>query len=295
MKPGPSLAAQMILSRITISAPPKSIIQCGAEIGLEFGWYTNASDAAEALEKWAPKILARLRRELDQLNRVGRFCPYAFNSSSSDLIQGSSFVEPSDPPDVKAAKEKRAQFGSYLGAMRRLRPREFEALCAGILNELGVREPVLTPYSADEGLDFYGRLPVKGTVLPGLESQMSIWMIGQAKHYTVDKISTPDIRDLVGAVTLAKARAFGSPGEEKYADLAIRVCDPVFYLFFTTSNLSSDAWRLLDRSGVIGMDGQMLSAFLADHEIAQAGGVFDDAAFTSWLRSFQQKPEGEAA
>ena len=107
----------------------------------------------------------------------------------------------------------------------------------------------------------------------------------QAKHYILGKVSTPDIRDLVGPVTLAKGHAFGSYAH-KYADLTIRVCDPVFYLFFTTSSLTSDAWTLLDRSGVVGMDGEMLAAFLADQGVGLAEEKFEATALKSWLTAF---------
>jgi hypothetical protein len=290
MKRGPSHLARSIASRIDISAPPTSVAEWGAEICLDLGWHANTADAFEAAERWAPQVLVLLRRELDELCKFGRFAVYAFNSSSSDLIQGSAFIEPCDSEELKTAKTKRAHFVSYLNTLRELTPRQFETLCAGVLNQLGVQEPVLTPYSADEGLDFYGRLSLEkrllpDVVFPGLQTQLGVWMIGQAKHYSVGKVSTPDIRDLVGAVTLAKGRAFGSCGE-KYKDLTIRVCDPVFYLFFTTSGLSSDAWTLLERSGVVGMDGHMLSAYLAEQGIGLTEGTFDKAALMSWLGAF---------
>ncbi|MFZ1974831.1 MAG: restriction endonuclease [Candidatus Acidiferrales bacterium] len=290
MKRGPSHLARLIVSRIDISAPPASVTKWGAEICLDLGWHASTAEAFEAAERWAPHMLALLRRELDELCKFGRFAVYAFNSSSTDLVQGSAFIEPCDSEGLKTAKAKRAHFASYLGALRELTPRQFEALCTGVLNQLGVKEPVLTPYSADEGLDFYGRLDLErrllpDVVFPGLQTQLGVWMIGQAKHYSVGKVSTPDIRNLVGAVTLAKGHAFGS-SVVKYKDLTIRVCDPVFYLFFTTSSLSSDAWTLLERSGVVGMDGHMLSAYLAEQGIGLTQGAFDKAALISWLEAF---------
>ena len=56
-------------------------------------------------------------------------------------------------------------------------------------------------------------------------------MVGQAKRYIQTKASTPDIRELVGSVIFTQSTA---AGEAKYEDLAIRLCDPVFFLFFTT-------------------------------------------------------------
>lgn len=293
MKRGPSLVARLIASTIEITAPPRPVTLCGAEMALAQSWYESPSVALEALEKWEPQILSLLQRELSQLHQTGRFATFAFNSSSPQLIQGSAFVEPSDPAEVKEAKQRRAQHSSYLAALRTLSPRQFEMLCAGVLRLFGVQHPTLTPYSADEGLDFYGRLQLDShimpaAVFPGIHTQLSVWMIGQAKHYLLGKVSTPDVRDLVGAVTLAKGRAFAS-GTDKYADLLVRVCDPVFFLFFTTSSLTSDAWSLLSSSGVVGMDGEMLAAFLADKGVAQSTGKFDKAALIEWVKSFSNE------
>src|SRR5437764_355349 len=86
--------------------------------------------------------------------------------------------------------------------------------------------------SHDDGIDFYGRLRLESLLLPevrfpGLQKQLTIWIVGQAKHYQAIQVATPDIRDLVGAVVLARGNAYGS-GTNKYSDLAIRPCDPVF-------------------------------------------------------------------
>jgi hypothetical protein len=290
MKRGPASVARLLPSRIDISAAPTHVARWCAKIVLECGWYAAEPEAYEIAESWSPRILSLLRQELDELNRVGRFCSYAFNSSSSDLVQGSAFIEPGDHDEVKIAKAKRVHFGSYFSALRDLTPREFELLCAGVMQVLGVQKPVTTPHSADEGLDFYGRLNLSkqvspGALFPGLQNQLDVWMIGQAKRYIDSNVSTPDIRDLVGAVTLARAHAFGS-SIPKYADLAIRVCDPVFFLFFTTGRLSANAWDLLDRSGVVAMDGEMLAAFLADRGIGLNENKFDQPTFMGWLGQF---------
>lgn len=146
---------------------------------------------------------------------------------------------------------------------------------------------MLTAFSADEGIDFYGRLHLEKLILPraafpGWQRQLSVWMVGQAKHYFEGKVSTPAIRELVGAVMLASKHAFGS-ADDKYQELTIRACDPVFYLFFTTGRLTSNSWKLLDRSGAIGMDGEMLGSFLADRGVGMEAGRFDRALFDSWL------------
>jgi restriction endonuclease Mrr len=163
-------------------------------------------------------------------------------------------------------------------------------MCVGILEKLGVDRPTLTKVSVDEGIDFFGKLRLEKLLVPdgtapSLERQLGVWIVGQAKHYKSSKVSTFDVRDLVGAVELAKGRAYSS-GESTYPDLAMRVCDPVFYVFITTGRLSSATWRLLRRSGVIGMDGQMVAAFLAAQGIGMRHGALRRTSLNRWLKKY---------
>lgn len=127
---------------------------------------------------------------------------------------------------------------------------------------------------------------LENEIFPGVRRQLSAWMIGQAKHYSTGDVSTFEIRDLVGAIELAKGQAFGAAGE-KYADLDLRVCDPVFYLFFTTGRITLNSWRLLAKSGVAGMDGSMVASFLADHAIGSHNGTFQDYLLKKWIARYE--------
>jgi restriction endonuclease Mrr len=109
-------------------------------------------------------------------------------------------------------------------------------------------------------------------------------MVGQAKHYPTGQVATPEIRELVGSVELARAGAW-SRVSSPYLDMKLRLCDPVFFLFFTTGTISASGWRLLGASGVVGMDGEMLAAFLADHDVGVIGDTFDAPALAEWIAS----------
>jgi hypothetical protein len=285
------LLSQVIVSQMDIVAQPQPIVNVIVKTSIALGWFLSASEARENAERWKPRVLQRLRDELDQFNRVGRFCPFTFNSSSADYLQGSAFIEPKDSNDVKEVKQRRVHFSAYVRCLQELSPREFEALCTGLLQKLGATSTVLTKSTGDEGIDFYGKLPISSNFLsasafPGIHTQMAIWMIGQAKHYIKGQVSTPDIRELVGSVVLARSRAF-SMTKDQYQDLAIRACDPVFFLFFTTGRISSYGWKLLASSGVVGMDGEMVAVFLADCNVGvQDTGDFDDKIFWKWVRKF---------
>jgi hypothetical protein len=293
-KPGPAEAVDALPRVLHVTSPPRAVVDVLVEICLVLGWHATSDDAREAAERWQKRFLARLRTELSESNRLGRFCLFDFNSSSDYMVQGCAFIEVGvDTPEVQDGKRRRSEFGAYVAAVAEISPDDFEAMCRGMLAELGVDDPVVTPHSADEGIDFYGRLKLEGnlrhvTALPGIYRRLGVWMVGQAKHYKAMQSGTPDIRAVVGSIDLARGKAFGGTSD-KYPDLDIRVCDPVFYLFFTTGDISTDGWRLLEQSGVIGMDGQMVAAFLADHAVGQSGSGFDATEFERWLDTYRPK------
>lgn len=290
-KPGPALAVTYLHKVLTVSSPPRRARDVLFEIAVAETWFGSGDEAQEAAERWEKAFLTRLRDILSERNRLGRFCLHDFNSSSDYMVQGCAFIEVGvDPQEVQEAKKRRGAFTEYVSAIQAVSPDGFEAVCRGILAELGVEDPVVTRHSADEGIDFYGRLQFEGNLsrvgtLPGIYRRLAVWMVGQAKHYDAVQGGTPDIRAVVGAVDLARGKAFGS-ADDQYPDLDIRVCDPVLYLFFTTGSISANGWRLLESSGVIAMDGEMVAAFLADHGVGWSDDAFDEKAFTAWVTQY---------
>jgi hypothetical protein len=291
MKPGPRLACRVLLENIDILDPPRDAVDHLTLIIEDKAWIGNAASARERAEGWADAFLRYLRQELDALNRLGRYSPFAFNSSADYKVQGAAFVEPADSGNLQEQKRRRARFGEYVTALRALTPRQFECLCAGLLSVLNVEDLNVTAYSKDRGVDFYCRLPLERHIFgndlyPSWKRQLRIWMVGQAKHYVDNVVSTPEIAKLVGSVKLLS----GSTADRShFPKLIVRSCDPVFLLFFTTGRLSSESWNLLDESGVVGMDGEMLAAFLADREIGCSTVGFEMTVFETWIASFERK------
>ncbi len=287
MKPGPSLISTRILNTIELDASPRPVVEIVTEIIMAEKWCANGSEARERAERWQKTTLTRLQQELNALQEMGRPARLAFNSSSQYMIQGACFVEPKDSDELKDKKRRRYRFTDYHQAISGLSPHQFEVLCSKLIGLLGVENPIVTRTSADEGIDFYGRLTFDSIFFPHdlsltVQKQLSIWLVGQAKHYQATQSGTPEIRDLAGAIALGRAGAFGSV-ESPFVDLHIRVADPVFALFVTTGSLSANAWRLLKRSGIIGMDGEMLAAFLADRGVGMRSSSFEIASFINWI------------
>lgn len=290
MRPGPSAAVRLVNTIVEIDSPPQTVTSVLTLICVQEQWCASVDEASELAERWKERAQTLLQNEYNELIALGRPTRVEFNSSSPYMLQGPCFIEPNDSEGLRGAKSRRSHMNAYSSALTTLSPRQFELLCSRILFLIGVENPVTTKYSADEGIDFYGRLRLSSSLLPlsqlsSWHAQLSIWLIGQAKHYDKERtISTFHIRELVGSVELAKAKVFGSVGD-KYGDLGIRVCDPIFYLFFTTAPISSDSWRLLVRSGVIAMDGEMLAAFLADHDVAMDRGVLNPGELRAWIEA----------
>ena len=289
MRPGVTSAFNMVHGRIRVSSPPQRVLDILTEICLSEGWCPDRSEAREMAEGWQDQVCALIRNEINELRKLGRFVHYDFNASSSYMLQGAAYIAETDTADVRQEKERLMELDEYFAAISEVSPRLFEALCTGILSELGVPDPVLTPYSGDEGIDFYGRMTLDkllapDALYPGVESQFSVWMIGQAKHHQKGAISTFHIRELVGAVELAKRGAF-SIREQGYIQPPVRSCDAVFYLFFTTGQMTAPSWRLIEESGVIGMDGTMIAAFIARRARTLAEGTVAER-LSLWLSPF---------
>ena len=175
----------------------------------------------------------------------------------------------------------------YLDEFHRLSPTEFEYLSGRVLSLLKVEEEYVTRSSGDQGIDFYGKVPFgeiikPGVLTPGAEKNMKVWLVGQAKHYDATQVSTKDIRELVGSISLAKSKIYAG-SKDPLAQLQMRTCDPIFFLFFTTGSISKDAKDLLRRSGVVAMDGYQLAIFLADNGIGSVNDNFDPNVFRSWI------------
>jgi hypothetical protein len=288
MKPGPAHAAILFHLAVAVDAPPRETMDWLEDLVEEHGWKGTSVTAREKAEKWHTAFHTRLQSDLSELNRLGRYCSFTFNSSAGSQVQGAAFIEPSDSAVVVSEKERRKRYKDYVSALRLLIPRDLEKLCAGLLSLLGIESPKVTKYSADRGVDFYGTLRYDqqfgtNSFFPHWHKQLKTWMIGQAKHYVDGTVSTPALRDLVGTVTLLKGPL---ADRRAYPSLVLRSCDPVFLLLVTTGRFSREVWDEIDRSGAIGIDGEMLASFFASRAVGCHDDVFNAAAFSEWIDSF---------
>lgn len=288
MKPGPAAAADWVMTEMSRTHPPTDPESLLVEIGTPLKWYASDEDAQEKAERWRKPFLTRLRFSINDPERRGRPTRFEFNSSRDDEIQGSCYEEDAHSDELRESKSRRRHMDEYLEFIRTLTGRQFEGVCRGILALLGCEDPVVTPKGNDQGIDFHGRMEMRGRLnmryaQTAVDEAMHSWMVGQAKQIG-GNVSTAEIRDFIGAVEMAR---FGISADEGQAlrELVMRPYDSTWRLFITTGNFSRDALKLINRLGLLGLDGTMVASILADHQVGDVGGICDCDAFEAWITS----------
>src|SRR5208282_2303061 len=127
--PGPASAARYTFANLALDAVPQSAVTLITEICIAESWFADAATARERAEQWEGAYLTLLRRELDGAARLNRPTRFTLNSSSEYMVQGACFIEPTDPPEIKEAKQKRLHYLSHLSWLRDLDPTGFEYVC----------------------------------------------------------------------------------------------------------------------------------------------------------------------
>lgn len=286
MARGPAEAAKLIPTVVAVDAPPRQTRDVLLHIINQKGWFLG-SQAEDQAEVWLPRFVSRAQFLITSLLDSGHHVSFCFNSSGFDYLQGSCYPEPSDADHIVEAKRRRANTARIFERCQTLTPEQFEQLSGKILLLLKVDTPFVSRRTADQGIDFFGRVSfgqiIKPSFLPGgAEKNMSVWLLGQAKHYPETKIGTGEIRELVGSVELARAKIFAGT-VDPLSELTARLCDPIIYIFFTSGRYSRDSIDLISKSGVLSFDGLQIGQFLADHGIGLVDGAFDSASFEKWL------------
>jgi hypothetical protein len=119
-----------------------------------------------------------------------------------------------------------------------------------------------------------------------LAHDVVVLFAGQAKHYPGAAIGPDVVRELIGAVSLARTGTFSRSDVDIFADLALKPFSPLVILLFTTGTLTRGAVELAGAAGMIARSGEQLSVFLADKGVGIAAGeepTFDKEKFDDWL------------
>jgi hypothetical protein len=250
----------------------------------------RSAELAEQLEIPVRKLIEKIKLEKQQ---GGALPILALSSITPRTVMGSCWVEPSDLPEVTSAKLRRLHVEPLLNEIKSLTFNEFEVFGARVLKELGASIVRVTPHADDQGIDFYGVLSIGAlgnipTSFSQLAHDVKIRFAGQAKHYPNSSIGPNIIRELVGAISLARYKLFTSKAD-LFEDLELLAFNPLLAMIFTTGRFTSGARELTRKAGIIARSGEQLAVFLADRGVGMqdAGGVvnFDSATFRLWLTS----------
>lgn len=132
--------------------------------------------------------------------------------------------------------------------------RDFELISSIILEVcFGAVDIKTTQASADGGIDFEGKIPIKSKLSRGTYGHIEVY--GQSKKY-IGNVGIEDIRSFVG-VANTKKRNFVHPTQ--------------LFLYFTTSNFAKSSLDELSQNHFIGFSGIQLANLIFYHkELLQA-------------------------
>lgn len=290
MEAGPASAADWIVDEFPLTQDPIRIETVIVRIAVREGWFASVAEAEVAAERWAPKVATRLTNSLNAARARGWPTRFEFNSSNPDAIQGACFAEPLDSDELKSAKSAGAFADDYLTVIRGLTGRQFEAVCRGVLVLLDCSDAVLTPRSGDQGIDFFGRIPMVGRlgrvyVRGSIDRAMSTWVVGQAKQIG-EPVGSGEVRELIGAIEGAR-RQISTDDGKALKELDLKPYGSAFGFFITTGDFTRGALQLIDQYGLLAMDGPAVASFLAEHAVADNSGSFDATVFDAWLATHE--------
>lgn len=277
---------------IGLNGPPRRL-KVAIEQALVSDFGLPPIEAAELAEDRSDKVAELINnRELD-LNKQGRLATLCMVGYGGDIVAGSCHVFPTDDQKVAQAKNHRVYASPLHAEIKGLTFQQFELFGAKVLRELGAIEGTVTRHSNDQGIDFFGVVSFgQFDAAPAnffqLSHEVKIRLAGQAKHYPNNAIGTSIIRELIGAVSLARTKTYSSD-YDPFEDMQLLPFSPLVCLLFTSGKFTSGARQLAARAGVIIKDGLQLAIFLADRGVGMkksANGVaFDAAEFKRWLHA----------
>lgn len=276
---------------IGVDGGPRRLVDAvGHELVGYFG--LPAIQAAERAEAVVRKVADLIAAKLVQCEALGVTATLSLIGTAGDVVAGYCYALPSDSASVATLKGFRIQTQALSAAIRALSFSQFERFCARVLVELGAAKAKITPHGGDQGIDFIGQLSLgqyHNTPFPfmKLAHDIKVSFAGQAKHYPSSSLGPDVVRELAGAIHLARSRAFSREEVDLFDQINLSVLAPLVVLLFTTGDITSGAAKLAASAGVIARNGEQIAVFLADKGVGmtQDGGgvVFRQDLFESWL------------
>lgn len=171
--------------------------------------------AAEQAERMEERVRQRITEKQQEMEAAGTIPVVVIHYSSQRCVVGSCWVAPTDTAAIAAAKQGRVHVQQILAALRALTADQFERFGTRILHELGAEQVQVTRRSGDNGVDFYGFLLPGGIMqhppaICQLAHNIQLLFAGQAKHYPDNPIGPATVREMIGAISLARFKVYSS-------------------------------------------------------------------------------------
>ena len=293
----PKAIADRLESAIGVDGAPQPLTAAiEKELVGHFGLMAiRASEHAEKVCSAVARIITMRSSESEQ---AGTIAILVLLGTTSDAVAGYCHILASDDAVVVAAKRQRLQVSALLTAIRSLTFSEFEKFGSRVLAEIGASAFGITPHAGDQGIDFYGRLSLgEFQKMPApfmkLAYDVTLLFAGQAKHYPNGSVGPDVVRELVGAIELARTKSFSRKGLDIFRDFDLKPFSPLVALLFTTGRISNGAAQLAESAGIIARSGEQLAVFLSDKRVGiidtEGNYTFDQSKFVEWLNITEEQ------
>ena len=276
-----------------MDGPPRSL-HAAVESVLTIYGEMSAVRAAEETPRLTRRVAAEITKNEAETAEAGGFVYVRLIGTTADRIVGYCYALPTESAEVVAVRAQRGNALAILKQIRSLTFDQFELFGARFLSELGVKTSKVTRHSNDQGIDFFGEFSfgqIHAAPEPFLMLAKDVRLLfaGQAKHYPERSLGPSVVRELVGAVALARTKTHSKDGIDLFENLPIRPFTPIVAMLFTTGEITRGANHLAASAGVVAKTGLQLAVFLADRGVGMrddAGQpVFCAAEFDIWLRT----------
>ena len=275
---------------VGIQGPPRALREV-LEQEMHGHFHLLPIRAAEQAERMEERVRQRITEKHQEMEHAGTIPVVIVHHASRRQVVGSCWVSPTDTQAVAAVKQARVHVQQILAALRALTPDQFEHFGSRILRELGAEQVQVTRRTGDNGVDFYGFLSLGGIMqhppaICQLAHNIQLLFAGQAKHYPDNPIGPATVREMIGAIALARFKVYSSE-PDFFEAFKLLPYNPLITLLFTTGRFTKGAMEIADSAGVIARSGEQLATFLADRNVGmvvrEGMTTFVLERFVEWL------------
>jgi len=211
----------------------------------------SASETIDVVDKYTRALQELLVTEFNLRYTTGKTLRFTIADKDGEgrIIAGSK------------SSTNRSQI-EFQDLVNTLTPAEFEGLAAYVLSYIGCDVAFRTPQSNDQGLDAFGYRPFLPETSHGTENW--IVFLAQAKHYRKAQVGTKDVREFIGAATLAPYKIF-SDADAIYTLLELKPFAPSALILITSEEVISSVRRLAEQAGIVLYDSSDLHDMFWPH------------------------------